>query len=115
MPLARSRFAVVDEAGLGEVGLADTRHLAQQPPAERVDAVARDEVDRIDGVAERLADLAAVGGHVVVHEQLGRQREPGRQQDRGPDHRVEPDDALADHVPAHDRRRATSPDGAALR
>ena len=40
-PFARSRFDGLDEAILGEVGLADARHLAAEPPAQRVDAVAR--------------------------------------------------------------------------
>ena len=104
-PFARSRFAVSTRRVLGEVGLADrgTSRSSHQRSASTPNRC--DEVDRVDRVAERLADLAAVRGHVVVHEQLGRERQPGREQDRGPDQRVEADDALADHVPP-DRRRA---------
>jgi hypothetical protein len=88
----------LDETVFGEVRFADTRYFAQQPPTQRVDAEARDEIVRVDGVAEGLADLPPVGGYVVVHEELVREREPGRQEDRGPDDRVETDDPLPDDV-----------------
>src|SRR6266498_879019 len=65
--------------------LAAARHLAQQPPADRVGAEALGERDRVDRVAARLAQLTAVDGEVVVDQDLGRQRLSGRQQHGGPD------------------------------
>ena len=96
----------LDESLLGEVGLADTRHLARQPPAQRVGAVALDQFARVDRVPERLADLATAGGHVVVHEDLVGQR--GRRPTAGSRARSPrgTEDALADDVPARRRPRS---------
>ena len=92
-----------DEPLLAEVGLAHTRDLAGEPPPQRVRAVAVDQRARIDRVAERLADLATACGQVVVHEDLVRPRHARRQEDGGPDHCMEAQDALADDVPSFTR------------
>ena len=78
MPFARSRFAVSTRRVLGEVRFADrgTSRSNHQRSASTPNRC--DEVDRVDRIAERLADLAAVRRHVVVDEQLGRERAPGR-------------------------------------
>src|SRR5215471_11212797 len=72
----------------GEIRIADARHIAHEPPAQRVCAVTADERDRIVRArivrarlaaravraGSRLADLAPSHRKVVVHEDLGRQR-----------------------------------------
>jgi hypothetical protein len=82
------------------VGVDAEWHLAQQPPAQRVGSVRGDELDRVERVAERRADLAPVDRQVVVHEQRRRPRLARAAQDRRPRDRVEADDALADDVHA---------------
>ena len=42
----------LDETGFGEVGFADPRDLAAQPPPQRIRAVARDQLGRVDRVAQ---------------------------------------------------------------
>src|SRR5262249_32787302 len=63
-----------DEPVQGEIGVAYPRHVAEQPPAKRIGSVCRRDGGRIDGISCRLADLGAVGGEVIVHEYVARQR-----------------------------------------
>jgi len=90
-----------DEPRHGEVGVAHPRHLAQQPPAHRVGAVLRGQrgrPERARTAGPGFADLPAVSGQVVVHEDAGRQLLPGRQQHGRPVDGVKPQHALAKHV-----------------
>ena len=90
------------EVLVAEVGvLRPERSLRRHVPAPRVDAVLREEsVDRreIDEVAKRLRHLLAVADPERVRVHALRQLESERHQHRRPDHRVEPEDLLADHV-----------------
>ena len=90
----------LDEPVDREVGVPHGRHVPQQPPANRVRAVPVGERHRVDRVAGTLGQLRTVDGQVVVHEDRRRQRPARRQQQGQPVDRVEPDDALADHVDA---------------
>lgn len=87
-----------DQPGDGEIGVAHPGHLAQQPPAHRVRAVPVGQGDRVHRRPGRLADLGPVDGEVVVDEDVGGQRQPGRQQHRRPVDGVEPQHTLADEV-----------------
>lgn len=82
----------------GEVGVPDAGDLTQQPPAHRVGAVRVGEGDRVDGGPAGFADLAAVDGEVVVDEDVGGQRQTGRQQHRRPVHGVKAHHTLADQM-----------------
>jgi hypothetical protein len=88
------------EAARGVVGVRARRHLTQQPPAHRVDAVPGGQVVGVDGGAAGLADLAAVLGEVAVHGDVRGQDLAGGQQDGGPVDGVEPQHALAEQVDA---------------
>ena len=78
------------------------RHLAQEEIAHLVDAILVGEIEGVDDVADRLRHLLApveqeaVGIDPLLHGNAG------RHQERGPVHRVETDDVLADDV--HVRR-----------
>ena len=85
---------------VADVGVADRRHVASEPPAQRVAAGARDDVERVDRRPERLRDLLPLDREVVVHEDRRRQRLAGGAQDRRPVDRVKARDALADDVHA---------------
>ena len=86
---------VADAAVLAE------RDLAQQVVAQRVGAVELDGRAVVHGVAARLRHAVAVlAGEHPVDEELVRQLVAGREQHRGPDHRVEAQDVLAEQLPA---------------
>ena len=87
-----------DQGALLEVAVVAERHLAQQEVAHRVEPVGRHQLDRIDDVAERLGDLLAFVGPPAMREHALRRREAGRHQEGRPEHAVEADDVLADHV-----------------
>src|SRR5215469_2358046 len=91
-----------DELVHSEIRVAHPRHFAYQPPSHRVRSIGSGQrhgiVRVLRSARSRLADLAAVDSQVVVHEDLSWQRFPSRQQDGGPVHGVEAQDALADDV-----------------
>ena len=110
-----------DEPRHGEVGVAHPRHLAQQPPAHRVGAVLSGQRGRLErartagrGAGAGLADLRAVGGEVVVHEDAGRQLLAGGQQYGRPVDGVKPQHALAEQVDAVPRSGPPAPVGPAM-
>ena len=76
--------------------------LAQQEIADLVQAEGRDQLPRLDHVAERLAHLLAVDHPPAVGRHPLRHRQPGRHQERRPIDRMETDDVLADEM--HIRR-----------
>ena len=55
-----------------EVGVGGARHVAQQPPAQRVGADLVDDRDRVDRIASRLGELRAVRREIGMHEDLRR-------------------------------------------
>src|SRR5262245_28820947 len=57
-----------------------------------------DERNRVNAGTVGFADLAPAHGEVIVHADLGRQRQSGGEQQRRPVHRMEPQYALADQV-----------------
>ena len=61
---------------LAEVRVAVAWHIAEEPPAERVRAVALDDGKGVDRRAERLRELLPVDGEVVVNEDPRRQGRP---------------------------------------
>ena len=73
-------------------------HLAQQVEAQRVGAVGVHDLERVEHVAQRLGHLVLVHQQVAVDEHLARHLDVGRHQQRGPEHRVELEDVLGDHV-----------------
>ena len=82
----------------GEIGVGELRHGAEKEVAQAVGAVAFDESLRIDGVAERLADLAPFKRQEAVDDKLVGQGEPSGKQQSGPVNGVEFPDVLADDV-----------------
>jgi hypothetical protein len=52
----------------GEVGVAKAGDVAEQPPTQRVGAVAFDQLIRVDRVAGALGDLGAVHGEALMDE-----------------------------------------------
>ena len=66
--------------------------------AESVDSEVGDEISRRDLVETRLAHLLATDEQPAVREHMPRRFEPGGHQHRGPVHRVEAQDVLADEV-----------------
>ena len=74
------------------------RLLAQQEVAHLVEAEGRDQLPRLDDVAERLAHLLALDDPPAVGGDPLRQRQPGRHQEGRPVDRVEADDVLADEM-----------------
>ncbi len=81
-----------------EIAVALEADLAQQEIPQRVRAVALDRLVQRHYGAGGLAHLGAGPLHVAVRPHGAGQRQLGGEQHRGPDHAMEPRDALADHV-----------------
>ena len=87
-----------------ELAVAGERTLAQEVIAERLGAELRDDVHRLDDVAERLADLLGRAGLLVldvdeaVAEYMPRRLDVSREAHRRPQRTVEARDVLADEV-----------------
>jgi hypothetical protein len=84
--------------GLDAELVAVVRRLRQEVPAERVRAVAVDDVPRRDDVAERLGHLLALGVGDVAEAQHGLVGRPVVQQRRDRDQAVEPAARLVDRL-----------------
>ncbi len=97
----------VAQVGVGEVVLAEVRigraerSAGRHEPPPRVEAVAfvvaPDRLE-VDEVPEALAHLLAVGDPERVGVDALGKRQVERHEQRRPDHRMEPEDLLADHV-----------------
>ena len=81
-----------------EVAVVAERHLAQHEIAHLVEAVALDQPERLDDVAQRLGDFLAAAGPPAMGEDPPRRCDPGGHQEGRPVDRVEAQDVLADHV-----------------
>ena len=87
-----------DQGALLEVAVVAERHLAQQEVAHRVEPVGLHQLVGVDDVAQRLGHLLPFVGPPAVGEHALRRREAGRHQEGRPEHAMEADDVLADHV-----------------
>jgi hypothetical protein len=92
------RVVAAVESGPTKVSIPIERDLAQQEVAKRVGPVPADRFIEVDPDSSGLAQACPVGCNESVCPHLPRQWQPGRVQDRRPEHAVEPRDVLADHV-----------------
>ena len=83
-----------------EIGVADRRDVARDPPAQRVAAEVVGQFGWRQPTHRRLGELGATDGQVGVDLDASRRRFARRQQERRPVHGVEPGNALTDHVNA---------------
>src|SRR5258708_5631617 len=98
-PVSELVVGPADQTFPGEVDVTDPRDLAQQPPPDRISAVLIGQLGRVDRGTARLADLSALNGQIVVHDDVRGQRQAGRGPHGRPVHDMEPQDAPADQVP----------------
>jgi hypothetical protein len=87
------------EAVERDVAVLPERDRAHRPKPDRVAAVDRHEIERIDDVAQRLGDLPVVELQVPVHEQLLRNVVASRKEQCRPEDAMEAKDVLAEQVP----------------
>src|ERR1051325_11290926 len=92
------RVHVLDELFQRELAVAPGRERIEQVEAQRVGAERPRELDRVHQVAERLGKPLAARVDEAVHVDLARQRHPGREQQRRPQHAMKTDDVLSDQV-----------------
>lgn len=97
--LARQlRVVRVDQALDAKIAVLGGVEVAQEVVTHRRDAVALDQLERIDRVARRLADLPALQRDEAVDARARRRRQPRAEQERRPVHRVKAQDVLAQQV-----------------
>ncbi len=92
------RIEAPDKPFPGEVPILAPAHLPQQEVAQRVRPEQISSLERTHDHALTLAHLLALEEHKAMRVNLLRQRQSSRHQHCGPDHTVEANDVLADHM-----------------
>ena len=88
----------VDDRLVRIIAVLPERDFAQEEVADRIDAVRGDKARRAHDVADRLRHLLAAVEQETVHDDLPRQGQSGRHEERRPVDCVKAGDVLADHM-----------------
>ena len=81
-----------------EIGVSEGVDVAEEEVAEGVEAVAVEDCDRVDDVAEAFAHFLAAGEDVAVGNDAAREGEAKAEQDGGPSDGMEAKDVFADEL-----------------